>query len=870
RSLDDENGARQTQPLSPGDSGSLEITVTNNSLNDGFVSAWIDWNQDGDWSDAGEQVFSDVVVSSSTTTPTRVISPTFEIPANAILGTTFARVRLSQQSGLTELGFSPTGEVEDFRVQVTSGGFLQNDTFEVSRNTLSNTLDVLANDFQPDGTNLSVSSITRNNIVLPNGQTVSTRGATQLPPGGNSVQYTPPTNFVGLDYFIYSAENPITGLFESALVEVNVTFASANPIAVDDSFTIPQNTVNFPLNVLDNDIVSTAGGLSIISVTQPANGAVNVFGGGQSIRYTPSAGAAGTDEFMYTIVDSANNISTATVTVNLSPVTLDDDIVEFRVEALDAVNLTPLANDQVRVGDEFLVRITVDDLGRGDRVINLNGVASAYLDLLYDNRVIAPVLDGNGNPIITRGVFNQALDGDIDTPGLYNELGGTRAVGTGDASDPEILATIRVVAVAPGVATFRANPADDPQNETTVQGLNRAVAVGEQRLGTSTVTVVPNSNNFTSAIDDAFLRGVDSDGNAIQANRGAILRVLENDLLGDTGTIVEREIQNAAGTGTASFNDNSTPGDLSDDFVIYTPFNGDFTDSFTYTITTADGVRSTATVDIGSGNFGDNDLLEIAVEIVPDADGTLSPGDNFDVILRVDDLRDASQAAIGGVFAAYTDLLYDSSVVQVVAPNGDSDLEDFISNLFNDNTSAGTLVRRNVIDEFGAFQRDVNGEAGPLGFDPDILATIPFRVVGSVGDAVSIIASPADASPFQDSLLYDPPAPVDPDQIRYGAAGTLIVAGGGGTGGENTFHNYSNPYDVNQDGYISAVDVLLIVQRLRLSNRGGESGSQLDTSLKTDVNDDGNTSAIDAAMLLRELNTLSRGGELAGESIATP
>ncbi|MEL6899170.1 MAG: dockerin type I domain-containing protein, partial [Planctomycetota bacterium] len=89
-------------------------------------------------------------------------------------------------------------------------------------------------------------------------------------------------------------------------------------------------------------------------------------------------------------------------------------------------------------------------------------------------------------------------------------------------------------------------------------------------------------------------------------------------------------------------------------------------------------------------------------------------------------------------------------------------------------------------------------------------------------------------------------------------------------GGENTFHNYSNPYDVNQDGYISAVDVLLIVQRLRLSNRGGESGSQLDTSLKTDVNDDGNTSAIDAAMLLRELNTLSRGGELAGESIATP
>jgi len=59
----------------------------------GFLDAWIDFNRDGDWSDAGEQVATRLALVSGSN------SVAFTIPSTASAGTTFARFRLSAAGG---------------------------------------------------------------------------------------------------------------------------------------------------------------------------------------------------------------------------------------------------------------------------------------------------------------------------------------------------------------------------------------------------------------------------------------------------------------------------------------------------------------------------------------------------------------------------------------------------------------------------------------------------------------------------------------------------------------------------------------------------------------------------------------------------
>lgn len=77
------------------------------------LDAWIDFNGDGNWDDAGEQVFDSVRVLNNTDQ-----TLTFQVPGDAVLGTTFARFRISSAGGLSPTGVAPDGEVEDHQVQI--------------------------------------------------------------------------------------------------------------------------------------------------------------------------------------------------------------------------------------------------------------------------------------------------------------------------------------------------------------------------------------------------------------------------------------------------------------------------------------------------------------------------------------------------------------------------------------------------------------------------------------------------------------------------------------------------------------------------------------------------------------------------------
>jgi hypothetical protein len=72
--------------------------------------------------------------------------------------------------------------------------------------------------------------------------------------------------------------------------------------------------------VLNNDADIDGPSLTILSVTQPANGTVSV-NANQTLNYTPPATFRGATSFTYTVTDSAGGTATATVnvTVNAPP-----------------------------------------------------------------------------------------------------------------------------------------------------------------------------------------------------------------------------------------------------------------------------------------------------------------------------------------------------------------------------------------------------------------------------------------------------------------------------------------------------------------------------------------------------------------------
>jgi hypothetical protein len=147
----------------------------------------------------------------------------------------------------------------------------------------------------------------------------------------------------------------------------------------------------------------------------------------------------------------------------------------------------------------------------------------------------------------------------------------------------------------------------------------------------------------------------------------------------------------------------------------------------------------------------------------------------------------------------------------------------------------------------------------------------PLALANSVAE---FIGDPADISPFRDTLMFDPTSPVPVSQIRYiGDSVTIVGSGGGGSGSGEGFTNLRDAYDVDDDGYVSAIDVLILVNALN-SGAGGilgnnsEAGGSGESGEKYyfDVDADGVLSALDVLGVVNRLNDPAlRGGDGKGE-----
>ncbi|TGO02323.1 hypothetical protein PN36_26875 [Candidatus Thiomargarita nelsonii] len=112
---DDEDGATFPVITIPaGESYTVNVSATNNLTTDATVAVWIDWDQDGSFTD--ETPVSNILSANSSFNNEPFV---FTVPIEFVHGTdTYARVRISTNLGspVSPVGVAPDGEVEDYYI----------------------------------------------------------------------------------------------------------------------------------------------------------------------------------------------------------------------------------------------------------------------------------------------------------------------------------------------------------------------------------------------------------------------------------------------------------------------------------------------------------------------------------------------------------------------------------------------------------------------------------------------------------------------------------------------------------------------------------------------------------------------------------
>jgi large repetitive protein len=863
---DDEDGITLLSPIVRGDSqNSIRISVNKPAGTTAYVQGWVDFNGNGSWNDPGEQIVTNLLVSAGD----NIVN--FTTPANAV-SRTAARFRLSTAPGLGPTGRATAGEVEDYMFNIVDGPRrnLQDDVFTVNRNSTANLLDVLANDFVPPGDSISA-------VLLG---TPSQGGVATLS-AGNVVRYTPARGYFGQETFSYTVVFG-SGRREEASVTVNVALQFIDPVAVDDSFDLPTDSVSFPLNVLLNDIEGQNGALTITDITTPNQGGSAVIGsGGLSIRYTPRRGFGGTEQFTYTATDGAGRSTTAEVTVHtLGGDRLDDDA-QFSFDFRD-MSGNPIT--RVTQGDQFQVYVYTYDL-RPDRGLSQSppvqivdpGVYAAYLDVLYNSSLVLPGSPGTNTDLdfanSPQGLYQSGVSGTAQVPGVISSLGAF----TGSSrppfefDDPSLFQILTFNARSAGIAEFVGDPANETPNTDVIlyNPPNSPVPVERVQYLRSAIEVLPRGVETPFAVDDSPA--------PLALNSTSFIDVLRNDIVGTAGPIrITGVSQPLNGSVTIDTRGTDSP---TDDRIQFVPVSSSigFTDQFTYTITDTRGFTSTATVTVQVGDASENDNVRLTLRTT-DINGnvitSIPIGGEFELRGFVEDLRSPFNQS--GVFAAYQDILYDRSLVAVGTSGGGLGFDITFasgSSGYEQGQSGDTLIP-GLINEVGSFQNSLN----PLGTEE--LLQFRIRMRANAAGIARFAGDPADISPFHDTLLYsDQRNKVPFDRITYVPAQIVIGGGGssGGGGGEGNT-NLTNRFDVNNDGFVSPIDVLILVNLMNQGqggslDNGGNGGNAEGENGETyfvDVDSDGFLTPLDALLVVNELNGRRGNGEGEGEGLAAP
>lgn len=384
------------------------------------------------------------------------------------------------------------------------------------------TVAVAANDTDPENSTLTVTTVTQ-----------GAHGTVTLL-AGNQVRYQPAVNYAGPDTFTYTIRDP-GNLTSVGTVSVTVTPVNDPPVAVADTAATDEDTPA-AISVLANDTDVDGDTLTVVAVTQSANGSVTT--DGTTVTFTPAANWSGTaGTFTYTARDAAGVERTANVTVTVNSV---NDPPVANPDSAATLEDTPvviavLANDSDVDGNT----LTITSATQGAfGAVTTNGTTVTYTPMANFNggdSFTYTLSDGNGGTASASVIVSIAAVN--DAPNAAPDSGATRE---GVPVVIAVLANDTDVEGSPVTATAVGTPSDGSA-VLLADGTVRYTP-GGNFTGTATFTYTASDGQGTSTGQVTVTVGEALERVAILATNSVALRTGADVLSGDV-------IVNQAGAG---------------------------------------------------------------------------------------------------------------------------------------------------------------------------------------------------------------------------------------------------------------------------------------------------------------------------------
>lgn len=502
-----------------------------------------------------------------------------------------------------------------------------NDSLTVAEGASSSTLDsgqisLLANDIDPEPFD-SLTVVAQTSTPTANGWvTVNTDG---------TFTYTHDGSETTTDVFTYVAKD-IGGNTSTGTVDITITpVPDLAPVGLDDFLTVPEGGTSTVLDNGQGDLLANDTDPepydTIAAIAQPsfptANGTVTVNADG-TFSYTHDGSETNSDSFTYEVIDQGNNIDTATVYIDITPVSdiapvaLDDSITVLEggsASILDSGQNSLLANDSDPEVDDTLLVVPQNG------VATASGLFSVYADgtFVYTHDGSETLSDSftyeitdNGGNSHTATVFVTVTPQSDIPPDVVNDsltVAEGASIGTLDSGQASLLANdsdpepFDALTVVPQPTTPTTNGwfwvnADgtfgythDGSETTTDQFTYEAEDIGGNRsTGTVDVTITPVADLAPVGVNDSLTL---SEGGTSSILDGGQNSLLANDLDPEPYDSFVAIAQTAVPTinGSVTVNPDGT--------FTYTHDGSETTsDSFTYEIVDTAGKTDTVTVSV--------------------------------------------------------------------------------------------------------------------------------------------------------------------------------------------------------------------------------------------------------------------------------
>jgi len=688
-------------------------------------------------------------------------------------------------------------------------------------------------------------------------------------------------------------------------------------------------TQSFGGNDVDND--DSLASLQFTLVAQPSASAGSVTNnGGSTFTFVPGSsfeslalGQQGSTSFTYLARDRhgvASNVATVTITVdgvNDKPVVqnlsisavedggpvggtfLGDDIdtddssatIVFTVASQPSEGSASSAG-----GNSFTFNPGSDfqNLGVNEtRTVTFTYTAVDSHSATSDPATVTVTVSGVNDSPVANDDHASTLEGQVQTINVIGpDAGGEDTDPDGDAltiasHQPTSANGAEISLSASSVLTYNPLPSATlnglAAGEMTTDTFEYTVSDGRGGTSTATVTVtVTGVNNAPTALEDSFSASADTTlditapgvlGDDTDPDPGTTLSVSSIDAISLRGAAITSD-----GNGGFTYDPTGVEGfqllaanETLDDTFTYVASDGSLTSNFATVTVTVNGVNDTPFANSESYSTAEETTLQISAFAGVLANDRDIENDPLSVTLVTGVANGTLNLSGNGAFT-YTPALNfngndtfayrvsdgNSSAVATatIIVSGVNDAPVAVADQYS--MSQGSMLQVAALNGVLANDSDVDNANSSL---QSLARSLPTN--GSVilfADGHFTYTPTPDFSGIS-TFTYQA---VDPSGARSALTTVEITVIAGNV---STWHNSQNQFDVNNDGFVTAVDALQVINDL---NRDG---SRVLPALPggppfVDVNDDGSVTPLDALLVINEINRAGAGGEGEGLMLA--